>query len=127
MGSYRGKTGSPGSEQPFFPKVRARALTVTPTGEPVNFYYMPVGKSKQYLWDFREWVTLATFSVAAFPSLQRRGGCGINKKSRSHRSAADGVVAHAQMFQNALRSVTRERPPRPRLFGTGALFDGAAT
>src|SRR6266404_778356 len=84
MGSYRGKTGSPGSEQPFFPKVRARALTVTPTGEPVNFYYMPVGKSKQYLWDFREWVTLATFSVAAFPSLQRRGGCGINKKSRSH-------------------------------------------
>src|SRR5207248_10707217 len=36
-GNRRGKTGSPGSEQPFFPRVRARALTVTPTGEPVNF------------------------------------------------------------------------------------------
>jgi hypothetical protein len=67
------------------------------------------------------------FSVDAFPSLQRRGGCGINKKSRSHRNAADGVVAHTQMFQNALRSVTRERPPRPRLFGRGAFLGGAAT
>src|SRR3989441_7708253 len=51
----------------------------------------------------------------------------MNKKSRSHRSAADGVVAHTQMFQNALRNVTRERPPRPRLFGTGPFLDGAAT
>jgi len=32
-----------------------------------------------------------------------------------------GVVAYAQMFQNALRSVTPERPPRPRLFGMGAF------
>ena len=31
------------------------------------------------------------------------------------------------MFQNAFRNVTRERPPRPRLFGTGPFFDGAAT
>src|SRR3989449_7833759 len=61
------------------------------------------------------------------PLLVRRGGCGINKKSRSHRSAADGVVAHTQMFQNAFRNVTRERPPRPRLFGTGPFLDGAAT
>ena len=38
-----------------------------------------------------------------------------------------GVVAHTQMFQNAFRNVTRERPPRPRLFGTGPFFDGAAT
>src|SRR5437879_4625897 len=68
-----------------------------------------------------------SFSFGAFPSLQRRGGCGINKKSRSHRSAADGVVAHTQMFQSAFRDVTRERPPRPRLFGTGPFFDGAAT
>src|SRR6266478_539468 len=45
------------------------------------------------------------------PLLLRRGGCGINKKSRSHRIAADGVVAHTQMFQNAFRNVTRERPP----------------
>src|SRR5437879_12136937 len=68
-----------------------------------------------------------SFSFGAFPSLQRRGGCGINKKSRSHRSAADGVVAHTQMFQSAFRDVTRERPPRPRLFGTGPFFDGAST
>src|SRR5437879_13259233 len=72
-----------------------------------------------------------------------------NKKSRSHRSAADGgrsprkpdakrkrdsaqpqesaqpstkAVAHTQMFENAFRNVTRERPPRPRLFGTGPFF-----
>jgi hypothetical protein len=32
---------------------------------------------------------------AKFPSLKRRGGCGINKMSRSHRSAADGVVSSA--------------------------------
>ena len=31
------------------------------------------------------------------------------------------------MCQNALRNVTRERPPRPRLFGTGPFFGGAAT
>src|SRR6266446_6123694 len=48
--------------------------------------------------------------------------CGINKKSRSHRSAADGVVAHKQMLQNAFRGVTPERPPRPPLFGTGPFF-----
>src|SRR6266478_2239255 len=47
---------------------------------------------------------------------------GFNKKSRSHRSAADGVVAHTQMLQNAFRGVTPERPPRPRLFGTGPFF-----
>src|SRR6267142_6340672 len=37
------------------------------------------------------------------------------------------AVAHTQRFQNAFRNVTRERPPRPRLFGTGPFFDGAAT
>src|SRR5207248_11592512 len=61
------------------------------------------------------------------PLLVRRGGCGITKKSRSHQSAAAGVVAHTQMFQNAFRNVTCERPPRPRLFGTGPFLDGAAT
>src|SRR5437879_9236769 len=45
----RGETGSPGSERPFFPNVRARALTVTPTGEPVQLQYRPVVKSKQPL------------------------------------------------------------------------------
>src|SRR6266478_748841 len=29
-------------------------------------------------------------------------------------------------FKNSFRNVTRERPPRPRLFGTGPFFDGAA-
>src|SRR3989442_13553193 len=33
------------------------------------------------------------------------------------------AVAHTQMFQDALGNVTRERPPRPRLFGTGPFFD----
>ena len=32
-----------------------------------------------------------TVPLERFPLLARRGGCGINKKSRSHRSAADGV------------------------------------
>jgi hypothetical protein len=35
------------------------------------------------------------WNQAIFPSLKRRGGCGINKKLRSHRSAADGVVRSA--------------------------------
>ena len=30
-------------------------------------------------------------------------------------------------FKNAFRNVTCERPPRPRLFGTGPFFDAAAT
>src|SRR5438132_648238 len=37
-------------------------------------------------------------SRAAFPSLKRRGGCGINQKLRSHRRAADGQVADANRF-----------------------------
>src|SRR2546430_11931936 len=86
-------------------------------------------------------VVYELFSLG-IPLLVRRGDCGINKKSRSHRSAADRgrsprkpdraqpsteAVAHTQMLQNAFRNVTRERPPRPRLFGTGPFFDGAAT
>src|SRR5439155_1727498 len=68
-----------------------------------------------------------TVQWGAFPSLQRRGGCGINKKSRSHRSAADGVVAYKPMFQNVFRNITCERPPRPRRFRNGTIFDGADT
>jgi hypothetical protein len=49
------ETGSPGSERPFFPKVRARALTVTPTGEPVTLHYISVDKSKQLLSRQRWW------------------------------------------------------------------------
>src|SRR2546428_10709731 len=48
------------------------------------------------------------------PLLVRRGGCGFNKKSRSHRKpAADGVVAHKPPFKNAFPSMVCERPPRP--------------
>src|SRR5437870_602089 len=67
------------------------------------------------------------FSLGTFPSLQR-GGCGINQKSRSHRRAADGVVAHATRFTNAFRSLACERPPRPRLFSERIHFaNGAST
>ncbi len=38
---------------------------------------------------------LANLEFGAFPSLKRRGGCGINEKLQSHRSAADGVVSSA--------------------------------
>src|SRR5437660_6677058 len=68
-----------------------------------------------------------TVQCGRIPLLLRRGGCGINKKSRSHRSAADGVVAHTPWFKNALCNMVCERPPLPRLFGTGPFFDGAAT
>src|ERR1043166_3413112 len=39
------------------------------------------------------------FSADTFPSLKRRGGCGINKKARSLRSAADGVVSSVKLFR----------------------------
>jgi len=39
------------------------------------------------------------FSADTFPSLKRRGGCGINKKAQSLRSAADGVVSSAKLFR----------------------------
>src|SRR5215467_11217546 len=39
------------------------------------------------------------WSRISFPSLKRRGGCGINQKVRSHRSAADGVVSSAKLFR----------------------------
>src|SRR6267378_4158209 len=52
--------------------------------------------------------------VGRIPLLLRRGGCGFNKKSRSHRKpAADGVVAHKPWFKNAFRNMVCERPPRP--------------
>ena len=39
------------------------------------------------------------WNQALFPSLKRRGGSGINKKARSLRSAADGVVSLAKLFR----------------------------
>src|SRR6266403_2012749 len=68
-----------------------------------------------------------TVQCGRIPLLLRRGGCGINKKSRSHRSAADGVVAHTQMFQNRIpkrhsRATTPSAPVR-----NGTIFFGAAT
>src|SRR5215831_12021589 len=36
---------------------------------------------------------------ATFPSLKRRGGCGINQISRSDRIAADGVVSSAKALR----------------------------
>src|SRR5437867_7544137 len=44
-------------------------------------------------------MTALEFGHGVFPSLERRGGCGINKKARSHRSAADGVVAHKRSMR----------------------------
>src|SRR5436853_5012070 len=74
------------------------------------------------------WLDLELYSSRPFPSLQRRGGCGINQKSRSHRRAADGVVAHATRFTNAFRSIACERPPRPRLLSERIHFaNGAST
>src|SRR5437870_5304221 len=62
--------------------------------------------------DFAELTTPAapnrkgTFFFTVRPPLlceasQRRGGCGIKKKSRSHRSAADGVARSASPTRSA--------------------------
>src|SRR5438876_7263706 len=63
------------------------------------------------------------------PLLVRRGGCAVNKKSRSHLIPRRwGGRAHTT-FQNAFRSQPCERPPRPlhkrRL--RGILIDVAST
>jgi len=58
-------------------------------------------------------------------SLEREGG--VPERINDSLEREGGVVAHTQMFQNAFRNLTREQPPRPRLFGTGPFFDGAAT
>src|SRR5947199_10852928 len=56
-------------------------------------------------------LTSTPFQFARIPLLERRGGCGIKQKSRSHRRAADGVVAHALHFGDEFRNVACERPP----------------
>src|ERR1051326_9573302 len=54
----------------------------------------------------RRWNKL---EVSTFPSLKRRGGCGINKILRSYRSAADGREARARQ-REALIVVSSAKP-----------------
>src|SRR5215510_13918497 len=56
---------------------------------------------------------MTTTQPSVFPSLERRGGCASKKKSRSHRSSADGVVAHKPRFGINCCKMACERPPRP--------------
>src|SRR5437867_2687606 len=66
------------------------------------------------------------FSTDVFPSLKRRGGCASDKKSRSHRSGADGVVGSARSSD---LSISPGRPPRPLVSKVASqrLFDLAAS
>src|SRR5215831_14364040 len=63
---------------------------------------------------------------ATFPSLKRRGGCGINQISRSNRIAADGVVSSAKAFRpnhfSGLTTPSARTKVAPRYF-----FDRAST
>src|SRR5436190_12056172 len=82
--------------------------------------------ASQIIFGTADYSGLGTFP--SLKSLQRRGGCGINQKSRSHRRAADGVLAHAPRCTNAFRSIACERPRRPRLFSERIHFaNGAST
>src|SRR5438309_5651439 len=68
------------------------------------------------------------FQFGYIPLLTKKGWLRHQSKSRSHRRAADGVVAHATRFTNAFRSIACERPPRPRLFSERIHFaNGAST
>ena len=61
------------------------------------------------------------------PLLVRRGGCGINKKSRSHRSAADGWSLTRKCFKtHSEPSLASGRPVRA-FSERDYFFDGAAT
>src|SRR5947209_2667841 len=66
-----------------------------------------------------------TLQSRAFPSLKRRGGCGINQKSRSHRRAADGVVAHKPCFKTHSETYLVSDHPVRAVFETGPFFEGA--
>src|SRR3989442_8482029 len=68
-----------------------------------------------------------TVQCGRIPLLVRRGGCGINKKARSHRSAADGVVAHKSHFRMRFERWCLSDHP-VRAFSERDLFScGAAT
>ena len=60
-----------------------------------------------------------------FPSLKRRGGCASNKKSRSHRSGADGVVSSAKRL--GLNSFAELTTPAAPISERIHLIDGAST
>src|SRR5437870_13801869 len=67
--------------------------------------------------------------TGVIPLLLRRGGCAVNKKSRSHLIPLRRGGRSQATFQNAFRNRTFERPPRPlhqrRL--RGILVDVAST
>ena len=56
---------------------------------------------------------LLTLRFGRIPLLLRRGGCGFNKKPRSHRSRRRRGGRSQAMVQNAFRNMVCERPPRP--------------
>src|SRR4029077_10177860 len=51
--------------------------------------------------------------VRAYSTPREEGWLRSKKMMRSHRSGADGVVAHTERFEFAFRNILRERPPRP--------------
>src|SRR5205823_13209651 len=53
------------------------------------------------------------WNMAVIPLLVRRGGCAVNKKSRSYLIPRRRGGRSQAPFQNAFRSQTCERPPRP--------------
>src|SRR5215471_18792725 len=63
---------------------------------------------------------------ATFPSLKRRGGCGINKKMRSNQRAADGVVRPAK--SSGLCTFAERTTPSARTkVASRCFFDRAST
>ncbi len=58
----------------------------------------------------------------AFPSLKRRGGCASNRKSRSYRSSADGVVSSAKCFRSEDFAELTTRPLLSKV-ASQRLFD----
>src|SRR6266700_2140510 len=68
---------------------------------------------------------LANLELGTFPSLKRRGGCGINEKLQSHRSAADGVVISANC--SGLKHFRRPDHPGRAISERIHSIDGAST
>src|SRR2546422_2908013 len=52
-----------------------------------------------------------TVGCGRIPLLLRRGGCGVNKKLRSHRSCRRRGGRSQTMVQNAFRNMVCKRPP----------------
>jgi len=68
---------------------------------------------------------LIELGARIFPTLPRRGGCGINKKLRSHQSAADGVVAHKPCFKTHCETRLVSDHPIRAVSERGHFFGGA--